>query len=251
MIGRWWWLGIVGLGIGVAVTQGAEPMTSMEHPFEGTGSFVDWAEWTTIAITILIIAIVLLIAVLGQSRISPPRMQFLRFVSLFALPIFLFVVGTFANIEGSKRVTFCQSCHTAMDLYVDDMRDPKSDTLAAMHYKNRYIQEEQCYHCHADYGVHGAIGAKSRGIIHLYHWVANSPTAQGVEQIKHYGPYQNDLCLYCHAGSQSFLAIEDHTDFEEDMLTRDPETGEPDMSCLDCHGPAHKPLKGDTTAQKG
>ncbi len=120
-----------------------------------------------------------------------------------------------------------------------------------MHYKNRYIQEEQCYRCHADYGVHGAVGAKSRGLMHLYHWVFNSPTAQGVQQIKHYGPYKNELCLSCHAGSQAFLKIDDHIDFQEDMLTKDPDTGEADMSCLDCHGPAHKPLKGEAMAKKG
>lgn len=230
---------------------GTSQPLSLEHPFEGTGSFVDWAEWTTAVIALLILAIVLMTLFFGRRRIAPPQVQFLRFVGLCALPIFMLVVGTFANFEGSKRVSFCQSCHTAMDLYVNDMRDPESKTLAAVHFKNRYIQEEQCYHCHADYGVHGAIGAKAKGLSHLYHWVTNSPTAQGIKQIKHYGPYKNELCLPCHAGSQAFLKIEEHLDFQEDMLTKDPDTGAPGMSCLDCHGPAHKPLKGEATAQKG
>ncbi len=245
-------VGTLNLRFGAAIANASETGTpSFEHPFEGSGSFVDWAEWTTMGTAGLIVLVVLLTVLAGRKFFSPNGVQFLRFVGLFALPIFLLVVGTFANLEGSKRVDFCQSCHTAMELYVDDMRNVKSNTLAAVHYKNRYIHEEQCYHCHADYGVHGAVSAKSRGLIHLYHWIANSPTAQGEKQIKHYGAYPNTLCLACHAGGQAFLAIEDHMDFQDDLITKDPETGETGMSCLDCHGPAHKPLAEKLAARKG
>ena len=119
------WLGLVTIHLSAAVAYGAETTLSLEHPFEGTGSFVDLAEQTTGVIALLILAIVLVTLVFGRQRIAPPQVQFLRFVGLCALPIFMLVVGTFANFEGSKRVTFCQSCHTAMDLYVDDMKDPE------------------------------------------------------------------------------------------------------------------------------
>ena len=39
----------------------------------------------------------------------------------------------------------------------------KSETLAAKHYKNRFIRENQCYTCHSDYGVAGT--ARQDGII--------------------------------------------------------------------------------------
>ena len=32
---------------------------------------------------------------------------------------------------------------------VNDMRDPGSETLAALHYKNNDIAKDQCYHCHS------------------------------------------------------------------------------------------------------
>ena len=224
---------------------------SINDPFKGRGSFVDWAEWTTAALAILIVLIVLFTLMFGGRPSNALRIDFLRFVGLCALPTFLIAVGTFANFEGSKRVEFCQSCHTAMDLYIDDMKDPASDTMAALHYKNRYIQDEHCYHCHADYGVNGAVGAKYRGLIHLYHWVTQSATAQGTEQIKLYGHYDNKLCLHCHAGGQSFLKINDHLDFQNDLMEIDAETGVPVMSCLACHAPAHLSLQNRRSAQKG
>lgn len=224
---------------------------SIKEPFKGRGSFVDWAEWTTAALAILIVLIVLFTLLFGRRQSNPLHINFLRFVGLCALPVFLLVVGTFANFEGSKRVEFCHSCHTAMDLYVDDMRDPASNTLAARHYKNRYIQEEQCYHCHADYGVNGAIGAKSRGLIHLYYWVKKSATAQGKEQIQLYGYYDNKLCLYCHAGGHAFLSINDHLDFQNELMEIDAQTGAPGMSCMACHEPAHLSLQDKRSVQKG
>lgn len=50
-------VGMLGIGLGAAVAYGAETTLSLEHPFEGTGSFVDWAEWTTGVIAILILMI--------------------------------------------------------------------------------------------------------------------------------------------------------------------------------------------------
>lgn len=243
---------LTGVMIGAGVASGAETTAiTFEHPFEGRGEFVDWAERTTAVLAILILIVVVITLIFGRQRLSPPRVNFLRFVGLCALPIFLIVVGTFANFEGSKRVEFCQSCHTAMGKYVDDMQNPASETLAATHFKNRYIQSEQCYHCHADYGVHGAIGAKNRGLVHLYYWVIGSSTAKGETPIQLYGHYANDLCLRCHAGGRKFLDVEDHIDFQEDLMYKDPKTEEPGMSCVDCHGPAHLEAAAKQPAPKG
>lgn len=250
MVKRIAFVAAVGLCAGMAYA--AESATlPFEHPFEGRGSFVDWAEWTTAVMSLLMLVIALITFFFGRWRLLPSRVNFLRFVGLCVLPIFVLVVGTFANFEGSKRVAFCHSCHTAMDLYVDDMRDGNSKTLAALHYQNRYIKENQCYKCHSDYGVHGAVGAKARGLQHLYYWVTNSATARGEEQIKLYHYFSNELCLHCHAGSQKFLQIDDHIDFKDDMLQSDPDTGEQVMSCMDCHGPAHKSLADLQSAGKG
>ena len=45
--------------------------------------------------------------------------------------------------------------------------DPESMTLAARHYKNRWIATKQCYTCHKDYGFNGEIKAKMDGFRHL------------------------------------------------------------------------------------
>ena len=143
----------------------------------------------------------------------------------------------------------------AWDLYVDDMKNKKSETLAALHYNNRYIQENQCYRCHSDYGVWGTVEARGRGLSHLYHWVTNSATARGEGQIKLYGTYQNSLCLSCHSGSQKFLEaqveeVKIHKAIAKELLGKDSDTGAPTMSCLICHSPAHPALEIKPTAAK-
>jgi trimethylamine-N-oxide reductase (cytochrome c), cytochrome c-type subunit TorC len=189
-------------------------------------------------------AIALLTWVLERRNSRSPLLGFLRLLGLCALPLFILPVGNFATFEGSKRVEFCQSCHTAMDPYVVDMKSDQSNTLAALHYKNRYIQEDECYQCHADYGVFGAARAKLRGLKHLQRWLTGTATASGEQQIHHYGPYSNDLCLTCHAGSKRFLEAKEgvHRDVASELTAQDPATGAPMTPCLQCHGPAHLSL---------
>ena len=45
--------------------------------------------------------------------------------------------------------------------------EPASDTLAARHFKNHWIPEDQCYECHSDYGLSGDMEAKMEGFRHL------------------------------------------------------------------------------------
>ena len=46
------------------------------------------------------------------------------------------------GLAASKSVNACGACHV-MSPWVNDLRDPKSESLAATHFKNRYIQTEQ------------------------------------------------------------------------------------------------------------
>jgi nitrate/TMAO reductase-like tetraheme cytochrome c subunit len=116
-----------------------------------------------------------------------------------------------------------------MDGHVNDLRDPKSDSLAAVHYKNRYIQENHCYTCHSDYGMFGTVSAKMEGLGHVWH----NTTGHYEKPIKIAKPYSNLRCLNCHSGSQKFLAKHDAAELPKLAANQD--------SCLDCHGPAHKP----------
>ena len=215
----------------------------LEKPFEGRGGAVELAGSLTTALGILILIIIIFTTLFERRLLRPSIISSLRFTSLCVLPIFVLLFGSFATLEGSKRTEFCHSCHSAMDLYVDDMRDRESKTLAAIHYNKRQIQTNECYSCHADYGVWGTAEAKGRGLIHLYYWLTDSATARGEEQIRLYGSYQNSLCLYCHSGSQSFLESgrRVHRKFADALLEKKAD-GAPIMACGKCHGPAHPKL---------
>lgn len=217
---------------------------TLDKPFEGRGGAVEWAGSLTTALSILVLIGIVATVIFERRRLRPSIISSLRFASLCVLPLLILFLGSFSTLEGSKKTGFCHSCHSAMNLYVDDMRDKQSTTLAAVHYNKRLIQTDECYSCHADYGVWGTAEARGRGLIHLYYWLMNSATARGEEQIKLYGPYQNSLCLYCHAGSQSFLESGRgvHVKFVDALLGKKPETGAPIMGCGKCHGPAHPKL---------
>jgi trimethylamine-N-oxide reductase (cytochrome c), cytochrome c-type subunit TorC len=219
-------------------------VAGIEQPFHGGGTAVDWAVRTTTVLALAMIAAALASLVLGRRERRSSVLGVVRILGLFACPLFLFPLGNFATFETSKRVEFCETCHTAMDPYVQDMRSPESRTLAARHFANRYIQNDQCFACHADYGLFGEAKAKVRGLRHVYYWITDTPEARGEEQIHHYGPYQNSLCLTCHAGSKRFLEAKNgvHRDVAGELAARDPATGKPVRACLQCHGPAHPTL---------
>ena len=62
----------------------------------------------------------------------------------------LVTLATFAlSFQRAAHVTFCADCHT-MTPWIADLENPKSKSLAAMHFGNRWIQNDQCYTCHAD-----------------------------------------------------------------------------------------------------
>lgn len=236
---------VLGLAVAVVGCRGAQmgEIVNIETPFHGKGSAVDLAEWISTALAVAIpIAIVL-------SHLLNRRMVFfaniLRFAGIFAFPLGMWTIGSFATFEGAKSVEFCHSCHEPMDMYVLDMEDPASTNLAAVHYKNRFMQHDNCFTCHADYGVFGGLKAKMTGLYHLYFWLSGSPTGRGEKQIKLYDPgYPNTWCLQCHAGSQRFLKADDgtHVDLGDELLD-DPETGVPSTSCLVCHVPPHPTLE--------
>ncbi len=224
---------------------------TLEKPFEGRGGAVEWAGSLTTALGILILLFLMLTILFERRHVRPSIVSSLRFTSLCVLPLLILFLGSFTTLEGSKRTEFCHSCHSAMDLYVDDLRDKQSTTLAALHYNKRLIQTDECYSCHADYGMWGTAEAKGRGLLHLYYWLTNSATARGEQQIKLYGSYQNSLCLYCYSGSQSFLESgkQVHRKFADALLGKKADTGAPRMACSICHGPAHPKLADKKSQQ--
>lgn len=152
------------------------------------------------------------------------------FFGLAVLPVVVIFFGYTHGLAGMETVRACGGCHT-MTSHVLDLKDLKSESLAAIHYKNRYILADQCYTCHADYGMFGTISAKFDGLRHVMHYVAG--TYPQPIKIRH--PYPNVRCLGCHGESQKFLQSAGHPPEVRPQLM----SGE--VSCLDCHGPAHTP----------
>jgi nitrate/TMAO reductase-like tetraheme cytochrome c subunit len=150
------------------------------------------------------------------------------FVSVGLIPVMVAFLSFAHGLEASATVSACGSCHP-MTSFVDDLRNVKSDTLAATHFKNRYIRENQCYTCHSDYGLDGTIKAKLEGLGHVWRYA----TGRYETPIKVAQPFPNTRCLECHAESQKFLNADGHP--KEAMSGLMDGT----VSCIDCHGPAH------------
>jgi nitrate/TMAO reductase-like tetraheme cytochrome c subunit len=148
-------------------------------------------------------------------------------VGLFLLPA---VTMLFGNVVGFHKVkTSCFECHT-MDPWVADMRNPASKTLVSLHYKNRWIPDDQCYTCHTGYGLAGNVRAKIGGLGHVMHeYVTGVP-----EVIKIRRPFAVDTCLHCHGESAKYLKIDQHVDAE-----MKPKILSGEMSCFECHETPH------------
>lgn len=191
------------------------------------GTTSEWLQGLGLAFAVL--SAVLLLWAWWRLRAagSPSSMWGLLLVAIGLLP-FMVAFMTFAHgLEGSATVASCGSCHV-MTPYVRDLQDVKSETLAAVHYKNRYIRENQCYTCHSDYGLGGTIGAKLGGLGHVWYYT----TGRYEVPLKIAHPFPNTRCLSCHGESQKFLNSETKKPIMAELMSGK-------TSCLECHGPPH------------
>jgi len=90
------------------------------------------------------------------------------------LPVMSTGVGTVLVFERAEKVEFCESCHLTMKTFVTDMKDPQSESLAALHFKNKYIPDNQCYVCHTSYGIFGTVEAKQSGMHDVYKYYTHT-----------------------------------------------------------------------------
>jgi nitrate/TMAO reductase-like tetraheme cytochrome c subunit len=165
---------------------------------------------------------------IGVARV--PALVFARLVALMAfivLPAGAVFLANYHTFVGVHEVRGCASCHVMLPM-VNDMRDPGSETLAALHYKNKWIAEDQCYHCHSDYGFGGGLEAKMTGFRHL----ARYTTRTYQEPIKARVKFDNNNCMNCHEGTPKWMAVESHVESHKDLAANQ-------VACLDCHGEAH------------
>jgi cytochrome c nitrite reductase small subunit len=143
------------------------------------------------------IAVVLLSLLRYRGRLAGRGSWLALVTGVGVVPLASIAIGSLLVFARAERVEFCGSCHLAMKPYVDDMLDPASDSLAALHFRNRYIPRDQCYSCHSSFGLFGTVQAKVAGIIDVHRYYTRSfrpPLAMRE-------PYPDTDCLKCHAGA--------------------------------------------------
>jgi cytochrome c nitrite reductase small subunit len=182
-----------------------------------------------IGITLVTAAGMLIIYTLAfrRQRLQEASSKWMLFIGICLLPTPVMFLSTAVGLEQSKNVEFCMSCHV-MKPFVDDLKNPASKTLAAIHYKNRYIQREHCYRCHTDYGILGTMEAKKEGLGHIW----KEATGSYQLPIKMSKPYNFGICLDCHADSAKFEKEAVHEGVVKETL-------QGKSKCLDCHDAPH------------
>jgi len=206
----------------------AEEMVPVAGEALKWGSALDWAITLTIVLSALILACILGSLILYRGRQTEGSALWLHLLSLGIFPLLLLAVGNFAVLEYAKEVRFCGSCHRTMKVYIDDLHNPKSQSLAALHSQHRVAPGSECYSCHANYGVNGTFEAKLTGLQDVYIYITKSYHLP----LKMRAPFENTLCLKCHNGAKRYVALQAHLTLAE--LFR---TGK--MLCASCHKRAH------------
>jgi len=196
---------------------------------EGTHEMSGVGFLRVMGIAASLIGIVGLILVQFKYRARLPRgtYHWLLLVGLFVLPITATTSTALTVLEGTKAVDACASCHV-MKPFVEDLKNPRSASLASRHYRNSWIAKDQCYACHVTYGVNGTIEGKRDGFRHWLYYVTN--TYQ--EPVKYAGSYPNSNCLNCHAETPKWQEVKSHRALTNDLTTDR-------VACIACHGPPH------------
>ena len=192
-----------------------------------TENVIGWASVAGVVIALLALALLILVATRPKGwKVLPPA-KWTLLLGLFVLPSMTMLLGNVVGFHKTKQS--CIQCHT-MDPWVADMKDPKSQTLAAKHFQRRWINEDQCYTCHTGYGLAGNVQAKIGGLSHVTkYYITGVP-----DQIKIRSPFPPATCLHCHADTERYRKIEQHADAE---MKPKIESGE--LSCFECHATPH------------
>ena len=165
------------------------------------------------------------------------------------LPIATALNGNVAGYHATKTTKFCTTgCHV-MAPYGADSLDPASTSLASRHARNEAFGGENCYACHADYGMFGTVTTKIGGMRHVYEYLTHyhaMPIEDSLVKIELRAPFRNDACIRCHSTQGSLWnQIGDHAS------TRD-RLRDGTLSCASegCHGFAH-PFSKAARRQRG
>ena len=226
-------MGFIGTAEAASATPGGEIVR--------WGSAVDWAIALTLGVSALIVLGIVLSLIIYRGRQAEGGALWLHLLTLGVLPLFLLAVGNFATLEYATDVQFCGSCHLTMKAYIDDLYNPKSESLAALHAQHRIAPGTECYSCHANYWLHCTVEAKMTGLRHVYKYNTGSYKLP----LTMPEPFDNMLCLKCHNGAKRFMAQDVH--LESGQVSAELRTSK--TGCVSCHSPAHDIPKPKKTAR--
>src|SRR5439155_13741525 len=110
--------------------------------------------YTSFAFTCAGLAAALLIWYLVARPKLTRSTKLLLLLGIGVLPLGTAANGNVAGFHATETRRFCSSCHV-MTPFGDDSSNPGSTSLAARHARNEMFGDENCYMCHADYGMFG------------------------------------------------------------------------------------------------
>jgi cytochrome c nitrite reductase small subunit len=159
-------------------------------------------------------------------------------LGLGVFPIGAAFAGNVHGFEATKERAFCGSCHV-MALHRADSDDPASESLASRHARNAMFGSQNCYVCHADYGMFGTIVTKAGGLRHVWLYLTeyrHTPLDEAKKTIVLREPAKmNDNCMQCHSTDDKlWLKVPDHR-----AALHDVRAGRLSCASEGCHGFAH------------
>jgi cytochrome c-type protein NapC len=177
----------------------------------------------------------------GYLVLRPPLLRATKIALLFGLGIFPIGAAFSGNVQGfeaTKERAFCGSCHV-MALHAADSDDRASGSLASRHSRNAMFGSENCYSCHANYGMFGTIVTKAGGMRHVWLYLTeyrNTSLEDDKKTIHLLDPAEmNGNCIQCHSTEDTlWLKVPDHRATLE--ATR---AGRLGCASAGCHGLAH------------
>lgn len=153
------------------------------------------------------------------------KLKLWLFFLVIVVPALLASVTAKMAFSRAQSVEFCGSCHV-MQPWIDNVTGEESDSLAAEHYKRRWIQHEQCYTCHTNYGFLGPMEAKVKGVRHVIAYYIGEDA-----KIELYDEFPNENCLHCHLDAKGFREDSNHDPLEDILSGKD--------RCVECHENIH------------
>jgi len=204
-----------------------------------SGHELDAMGWVSV-VSAAMAAVILIVHLVRRREVTTTTRVWLL-MGLGVLPIVTAGTANIAGFEATQSRKFCGSCHVMIP-HAEDSGDPKSLSLAAVHARNEYFGQNNCYTCHKDYGMYGYVLTKMGGMRHVYLYLTeyrNMPLSESKPSIRILKPLPNANCMHCHTTTApDWLEVPDHASSLESVRS-----GKLSCASVGCHGFAHPMTK--------